>query len=66
MTLWQRTLPDACPEVFEEELVDEPEIEAPEPEDAHEEAPIPVLNRFLAPCIVYGDALRRMPSTSAK
>ena len=46
--------------------MDEPEIEAPEPEDAHEEAPIPVLNRFLAPCIVYGDALRRMPSTSAK
>ena len=51
------------PELFEEE--DEPELpehEAPEPEDVHEEAPIPVLNRLLALRIVYGDGLRRMPS----
>ena len=39
-----------------------PEHEVPEPEDAHEETPIPVLNRFLALRIVYGDGLRRIPS----
>ena len=42
-----------------------PEHEAPEPEDAHEEAPIPVLNRFLALRTVYGDGLRRTPTASA-
>ena len=44
------------PELFEEED-DEPEMpehEVPEPEDAHEEA-LPVLDRFLALRIVYGD-----------
>ena len=41
-----------------------PEHEAPEPEDAHEEAPIPVLNRFLALRTVYRDGLRRIPSAS--
>ena len=38
--------PDVFPELLEEEE-DEPEMpvhEVPEPEDAHEEAPIPVLN----------------------
>ena len=52
------------PDLFEEED-DEPEMpehEVPEPEDAHEEAPIPVLNRFLALRIVYDDGLRRIPS----
>ena len=43
----------------------ESEHEAPEPEDAHEEAPIPVLNRFFALRIVYGDGLRRIPTASA-
>ena len=42
-----------------------PEHETPEPEDAHEEAPIPVLNRFLAQRTVYGDGLRRTPTASA-
>ena len=61
-------VPDAHPELLEEEPLDEPEMpahEAPEPEDEHEEAPIRALNRFLAIRIVYGDGLRRMPSTSA-
>ena len=31
-------------------------------QDAHEEAPVPVLNRFLALRIVHGDGLRRIPS----
>ena len=56
--------PDVFPELFEEEE-DEPEMpehEVPEPEDAHEEVAIPVLNRFLALRIVYGDGLRRIPS----
>ena len=38
------------------------EHEVREPEDAHEEAPVPGLNRFLTLRIVYGDGLRRMPS----
>ena len=56
--------PDMFPVLFEEED-DEPELperEVPEPADAHEEAPIPVLNRFLVLRIVYGDGLRRIPS----
>ena len=55
--------PNVFPDLFEEED-DEPEMpehEVPEPKDAHEEAPIPFLNRFLALCIVYGDGLRRIP-----
>ena len=47
-------------------LTQMPEYEAPEPEDTHEEAPIPVLNRFSVLCIVYGARLRRMPSASAR
>ena len=55
---------DMILELFEEEddEPDLPEHEAPEPEDAHEEAPIPVLNRSLALRIVYGDGFRRIPS----
>ena len=53
--------PDVFPDLFEEED-DEPDMPEPEPEDAHEEAPVPVLNRFLALRIVYGDGLRRTPS----
>ena len=52
------------PDLFDEED-DEPELpehEVPEPEGAHEEAPIPVLNRFLALRIGCGDGLRRIPS----
>ena len=52
--------PDVFPDLFEEED-DEPEMpeqEVPEPEEAH----IPVLNRFLALRIVYGDGLRHIPS----
>ena len=71
MTLWQRTHP--CLTLIlsfsKKEPLDEPEMpahEAPEPEDEHEEAPIPVLNCFSARRSVYGDGLRRMPSTSAK
>ena len=51
------------PVLFEEEE-DEPKMpehEVPEPEDVHEEAPIPVLNRFLALRTVYGDGLRHIP-----
>ena len=51
-------VPDAYPALLEEELLDEPE-------DAREEAPVPVLNRFLARRVVYSDG-RRMPSSSAK
>ena len=55
-----------APELRADADVDEaPEMrehQVPEPEDAHEEAPVPVLNRFLALRIVYGDGLRRMPS----
>ena len=50
---------------FVEEEEDEhelPEDEMPEPEDAHEWVPVPVLNRFLALRIVYGDGMRRKPS----
>ena len=42
--------PDMYPDLFGVED-DEPELpvhEAPEPEDVHEEAPIPVLFRFLS------------------
>ena len=56
--------PDVYQDLFEEED-DEPELperEVPKPEDVHEEAPIPVLNRFLALRIVFGDGLRRTPS----
>ena len=56
--------PDVYPDLFEEED-DEPELpehEVPKPEDVRKEAPIPVLNRFLALRIVYGDGLRRTPS----
>ena len=42
-----------------------PEHEAPEPEDAHEEAPIPVLKLFSALRTVYGDGLRRITTASA-
>ena len=44
-------VPHMFPGLFEEEE-DEP----------HEEEPIPVLNRFLAFRIVYGNGLRRIPS----
>ena len=47
-----------------EEEDDEPELPehaVPEPEDAHEESPILVLNRFPALRIVCGDGLRRVP-----
>ena len=56
--------PDVFPDLFEEEddEQDLPEHEVPEPEDAHEKAPVPVLNRFLALRIVYGEGLRRIPS----
>ena len=53
--------PDMYLDLFEEEDDEpEPEHEAPEPKDVHEEAPIPVLNRFLALRIVHG--LRGIPS----
>ena len=58
--------PDMFLELFEKED-DEPELlehEVPEAQDAHEEAPIPVLNRLLALRIVYGDGLRRIPSAT--
>ena len=47
-------VPHIFPDLFEEEedKAEMPEHEVPEPEDAHEEAPIPVLNRFLALHIV--------------
>ena len=54
------------PDPFEEED-DEPEMpehEVPQPEDAHDEAPVPVLNRFLALRIVCGDGFRRISSVS--
>ena len=56
--------PDLYPDLFEEEDDESelPEHEAPEPEDAREEAPIPVLNRFSTLRIVHGDGLRRIPS----
>ena len=56
--------PDVCPDLFEEED-DEPEMpehEVPGPEEAHEEASVPVLNPSLALRIVHRDGLRRIPS----
>ena len=54
--------PDVYPDLFEEEddEPERPEHEVPKPEDVHEEAPIPVLNRFLALRIVNGHTERRV------
>ena len=60
--------PDVFPDLFEEED-DEPDLpqhDVPEPEDAHEEAPVPVLNRFPALRIVFGDGLRRNRASNEK
>ena len=57
-------VPHMVPELFEEEE-SEPDMlapDGPETEEAHEKNGTPVLNRFLALCIVCSDGLRRMPS----
>ena len=65
MQTWMKWATFQCTrthQTSEDDESDLPEHEVPEPEDAHEEAPVPVLNRIQALRIVYGDGLRRIPS----
>ena len=57
-------VPHMFPALFKEEeaQTELPEHDVSQPEDADEEAPIQVLNRFVALRIVHVDGLRRMPS----